>query len=49
MLSIVTANNHYAAFGPGTANVFRDTLGLRKPSGRIQEKTKNKKQVLRMT
>jgi uncharacterized protein YecE (DUF72 family) len=27
-LAIVTANNHYAGFGPGTANVFRNMLGL---------------------
>jgi uncharacterized protein YecE (DUF72 family) len=26
-LAIVTANNHYAGFGPGTANVFRNMLG----------------------
>ena len=27
-LRIMTANNHYAGFGPGTANVFRNMLGL---------------------
>jgi uncharacterized protein YecE (DUF72 family) len=27
-LGIMTANNHYAGFGPGTANVFRNMLGL---------------------
>jgi uncharacterized protein YecE (DUF72 family) len=27
-LSIVAANNHYAGFGPGTANMFRNMLGL---------------------
>jgi hypothetical protein len=27
-LAIVTANNHYAGFGPGTANMFRNMLGL---------------------
>jgi uncharacterized protein YecE (DUF72 family) len=27
-LSIVTANNHYAGFGPGIASVFRNLLGL---------------------
>ena len=48
-LAIIAANNHYAGFGPGTANVFRNMLDCRKPSGRIQEKTKNKMQVLRMT
>ena len=27
-VAIVTANNHYAGFGPGTANIFRNMLGL---------------------
>jgi hypothetical protein len=27
-LAIVTANNHYAGFGPGTVNIFRNILGL---------------------
>ena len=27
-LAIITANNHYAGFGPGTANIFRNMLGL---------------------
>ena len=27
-LAIVMANNHYAGFGPGTANMFRNMLGL---------------------
>ena len=27
-LAIMTANNHYAGFGPGTANVFRNMLGM---------------------
>jgi uncharacterized protein YecE (DUF72 family) len=27
-LAIVTANNHYAGFGPGTANMFRNMVGL---------------------
>jgi hypothetical protein len=26
--SIIAANNHYAGFGPGTANIFRNMLGL---------------------
>jgi uncharacterized protein YecE (DUF72 family) len=26
--AIIAANNHYAGFGPGTANVFRNMLGL---------------------
>jgi hypothetical protein len=27
-LAIVAANNHYAGFGPGTANAFRKMLNL---------------------
>ena len=27
-LAIMTANNHYAGFGPGTTNIFRNMLGL---------------------
>jgi hypothetical protein len=27
-LSIIAANNHYTGFGPGTANIFRNMLGL---------------------
>jgi len=27
-LEIIAANNHYAAFGPGYVNVFRNMLGL---------------------
>ena len=27
-LAIVAANNHYASFGPGTANTFKKMLGL---------------------
>lgn len=26
--AIVAANNHYAGFGPGTVNIFRNMLGL---------------------
>ena len=33
-LAIVAANNHYAGFGPGTANVFLNMLG--KPSGKTR-------------
>ena len=29
--AIVTANNHYAGFGPGTVNIFRQLLGLEEP------------------
>jgi hypothetical protein len=34
-LAIVSANNHYAGFGPETANVFRKMVGL--PSLNLQE------------
>ena len=27
-LAIVAANNHYAGFGPGTVNIFRNMLGF---------------------
>ena len=27
-LAIVAANNHYTGFGPGTANIFRNMIGL---------------------
>ena len=27
-LAIISANNHYAGFGPGTANIFRKMVGL---------------------
>jgi len=27
-LAIVADNNHYAGFGPGTANIFRKMVGL---------------------
>ena len=27
-LAIIAANNHYAGFGPGTANIFRNMIGL---------------------
>ena len=27
-LAIIAANNHYAGFGPGTANAFRNMLDL---------------------
>jgi uncharacterized protein YecE (DUF72 family) len=31
-LAIVAANNHYAGFGPGTANLFRTVVGLPRAS-----------------
>jgi hypothetical protein len=35
-LAIVTANNHYVGFGPGTVNIFRNMLGL--PEAKWEEK-----------
>ena len=35
-LAIIAANNQYAGFGPGTANVFRNMLGL--PEAKWQER-----------
>jgi hypothetical protein len=41
-LAIVTANNHYAGFGPGTANVFRNMLGL--PEAKWEDTGKDQEQ-----
>ena len=46
-LAIITANSHFAGFGPGTANVFRNMLGL--PQAKWEDKGRDKKKVLRMT
>jgi uncharacterized protein YecE (DUF72 family) len=35
-LAIVAANNHYAGFGPGTVNMFRNMIGL--PEAKWEEK-----------
>jgi hypothetical protein len=35
-LSIVAANNHYAGFGPGTTNIFRNMLAL--PESKWEDK-----------
>ena len=37
-LAIITANNHYAGFGPGTVNIFRNMLGLPEANWRNQNK-----------
>jgi uncharacterized protein YecE (DUF72 family) len=42
-LAIVAANNHYAGFGPGTANMFRNMLGL--PDAKWEDKEEEEKQV----
>jgi hypothetical protein len=40
-LAIVSANNHYAGFGPGTANIFRKMVGL--PETQFSKDEENKK------
>jgi uncharacterized protein YecE (DUF72 family) len=35
-LAIIAANNHYAGFGPGTVNIFRNMIGL--PEAKWEEK-----------
>jgi hypothetical protein len=39
-LAIVSANNHYAGFGPMTANMFRKMVGL--PEAKWGQNNKNK-------
>ena len=41
-LAIIAANNHYAGFGPGTANIFRNMLGL--PEAKWEERGKDQEQ-----
>ena len=41
-LAIIAANNHYAGFGPGTANVFRNMLGL--PEAKWEDKGEEQEQ-----
>jgi len=41
-LAIMTANNHYAGFGPGTVNIFRNMLGL--PEAKWEEVDEEEKQ-----
>ena len=41
-LAIMTANNHYAGFGPGTVNIFRNMLGL--PDAKWEEKEEGEAQ-----
>ena len=47
-LAIITANNHYAGFGPGLRTYLGVCWGCQKLSGRIEEKNKNQKQVASM-
>jgi uncharacterized protein YecE (DUF72 family) len=41
-LAIVSANNHYAGFGPGTANIFRKMVGLPEAVWNKDEDKENK-------
>ena len=41
-LAIVAANNHYARFGPGSVNIFRNMLGL--TEAKWQEKDEEQEQ-----
>ncbi|MBV9669166.1 MAG: DUF72 domain-containing protein [Nitrososphaeraceae archaeon] len=41
VIAIVSANNHYAGFGPGTANTFRRMVGL--PEAQFSKDEENKK------
>jgi hypothetical protein len=41
-LAIIAANNHYAGFGPGSANIFRNMLGL--PEAKWEERGKDQEQ-----
>ena len=45
-LAIVAANNHYAGFGPGTANVFRNMLGLPEAKWHDREEGQEQEQHL---
>jgi len=40
--AIMTANNHYAGFGPGSVNIFRNMLGL--PQAEWKEMKEGEKQ-----
>ena len=42
-LAIVSANNHYAGFGPGTVNMFRNMLGL--PEAKWQERKRDRRKI----
>jgi uncharacterized protein YecE (DUF72 family) len=42
-LAIIAANNHYAGFGPGTVNLFRNMLGV--PEAKWEEKEEEQEQA----
>jgi hypothetical protein len=43
-LAIVAANNQYAGFGPGTANQFRNMLGLAEAKWQEREEAQEQEQ-----
>ena len=43
-LAIVSANNHYAGFGPGTANIFRKMAGLQEVVWSKEEENNNEQE-----
>jgi hypothetical protein len=46
-LAMIAANNHYAGFGPRTANLLRKMVGFSELSWKVQlrqQQTKNNKQ-----
>jgi len=38
---MIAANNHYAGFGPGTVNIFRNMVGLSELSWEDQQQIKD--------
>ena len=44
-LAMIAANNHYAGFGPGTANLFRKMVGLSELSWQDQQQIQEQLQL----
>src|SRR5438094_9654965 len=45
-LAIVSSNNHYAGFGPGTANIFRKMVGLPEATWNKEQEEEQKSHLL---
>jgi uncharacterized protein YecE (DUF72 family) len=45
-LAIVSANNHYAGFGPGTANIFRKMVDLQETTWNKEQEEEQKSHLL---
>jgi hypothetical protein len=43
-LAMIAANNHYAGFGPRTANLFRKMVGLSELSRKVQLRQQQQKE-----